>query len=336
MYRFIPLLACLAVSACGTSTPVVAPPTDPTPEPSPEPLPEAAPVCLPADGYGLPSWLDGREVEVCVSSNEAVCLGYDLDTGTVTRRTPPSDEALTARLARQGFEILDAELIAQNKNTHTLCAPSGSPCKDIQLGKGRANWRSQNADKSLTVYSMGPTDADFSHIASHNFLVFETATGKLIKKHTFRDASLRCGGAYFVDNFLVVAVDVCAGPGGNTWFLDPKSGKKIDEIGGENQFGAYHPEVWVLDDKILFLEQTGTRFAIHDRKSGKFQRIVDLSPDDELVQKTDPYGNQLWVLPDGDALITLTGESTGLMLRVDSQSLVVEQRITIPRCKSAE
>jgi hypothetical protein len=118
--------------------------------------------------------------------------------------------------------------------------------------------------------------------------------------------------------------------------MDPKSGKKISDIGGKEQFGEYQPGVWVLDDTIAFLEQTGTRFAIHDRKSGKFQRIVDLSPDDELIQKTDPYGNQLWVLPDGDALITLTGESTGLMLRVDRATLTTEARLQVPRCAPTE
>jgi hypothetical protein len=325
-------LSFLALS-CGTSQVASTPEPVAPPEPVPPPVVEA-PVCLDPLAFSFPAiHVEGDTVEYC-GGGDTVCVVYDLGTGALSRREPPTEAVFLARSVRTDVELLDAEAIKSAGRTHELCAPAGSPCKTVKLGEGRAHWRSHSADGKLTVYSMEPDDEAPLDKSKMRFLVFDRLTGRLIKTHVFQDGSLRCGGARFVGNLLLVAVDVCAGPGGEAWFMDPRTGRKLANVGGEGPFGQYDPAVWVHDKIVAVLEQTGTRFALHDVETGAFLRFVEPFPMDELMP--EPYGNGLWMRPDGDALLTLTGEAVGVVLRIDGQTFALKARYDAPRCPRAE
>lgn len=321
---------CALLTALGASPALAA---APVPEPAAriEAARPAPPACVPAGEAGV--WFDGTAVELCVWAPEATCFGFDPTTRALTTRPAPTDAVRTARYAPAGVEVLDAEALATAGNRHTVCAPAGAPCKEVPLGEGRVRWRSFSEDGRMVVYSVGPSDDDVATARRlHRFLVFATATGKLLKKHTYRNNSMLCGGARFVGDLLLVAVDVCAGPGGEAWFLNPKTGKHLGGVGGRGYFGAYQPSVWLRETDIVLLEQGGKRVAVHDRKTGAFERIVALVPEDALP--TEAYGSTLFPRPDGDALVTLSGESSGTVLRLDSAALKVRERIVAPRCQT--
>jgi hypothetical protein len=331
-------LALGLVAACG-STPAPAPSAPATPPPPPEPAtePVAAPSpgpapCLPAGEPWLnAAWYAEGVVELCLGGESQSCFGFDLATRALTPVPAPSDQARVDRALLPGVERLDAAALEAAGNRHSVCASDRGPCREVTLGEGRVEWRSFSADGAMVVYSLTPSEPD-AQIGrrGHAFVVFEVATGKLLKRHTFKDDSLICGGARFVGDLLFVAVDLCAGPAGVAWFMDPKTGRRLGDVGGPGPFGQYQPAVWLRERDVVVLEQTGLRLSVHDRRTGAYLRTVTLATEGELA--TEPYGNGLFPLPDGDALVTLTGESLATVLRVDGTTLAVRERVEAPRC----
>lgn len=337
MRRFFGLCGMLALVGCPAVKPMVTPLTEKpeVAEDAAEALPEPDEVvapCLAVDDLGALdwTWLDGTRLELCAGYDPVMCVGLDAATGAWETRSVPDEAEKSARTRRSGAELLDVEAIEAAGGEHEFCAPGGERCHTAKLGKGRPVWRSFSGDGAMVAYTLhvGAVEMDFPDAMA--FLVFDTATGKLLKKHVNRDENFRCGGARFVDRWLLVGLDVCAGPGGIAWLMDARSGRKVADIGGKESFGNYEPQVHVMADAIAVLEQTGTRFAVHDRKTGAFRRIVEVVPYGEL--ETEAYGNTLWALPDGDLLIALNGVSTGTVPRVDGATLGLKQRYQIARC----
>jgi hypothetical protein len=326
------LLALLA--GCGSGfagAPVSPAPVAPAVAPV-APAVTAAPPCLPSGEPWLDaSWYADGVAELCVGGESMSCFAFDLATRALSPVEAPTDEARVTRATPPGVERLDASALAAAGHRHTLCAPGGAPCKEVALSEGHVQWRSFSADGSMVVYSVAPSeDALAPGRRRHAFVVFATATGRLLGRHVFKDDSLLCGGARFVGDLLLVSVDVCAGPGGEAWFMDPRSGRRLGDVGGEGPFGAYQPSVWLREADVVVLEQTGTRLSVHDRRSGALLRVVDLVPGG---LPTEPYGNGIFPLPGGDALVTLTGASVGTLLVIDGASLTVRERIEAPRCR---
>ena len=106
--------------------------------------------------------------------------------------------------------------------------------------------------------------------------VWSVAKKKKTAKIAYAKGEYRCGSAWVLDELVYVSASNCMSPAAHGALYSAK-GKKVADIGGSKDFGTYGaPPVQLGDHRWAFLSETGGVIAIHDTKTGKLEKTIDL------------------------------------------------------------
>ncbi|MFO0746738.1 MAG: hypothetical protein U1F43_13860 [Myxococcota bacterium] len=333
-----------APAEADASAPAPAPAEADAAAPAPAPAPADAAVCMRTDmgidDYSLTS-LKGQVFSFCIYDDQAgeasgftSCFAYDLAASTLKKEPPPPAPPADGPEPKHA---LDGDGWKVDLDAHTVSVCAGGDCKPLALdGKVPTEFLppSVSEDKTMIVVTLqeGGTAEEGGTAWAY---VYDVATRKRLAKKKLAEDSYICGGASFVGNTVLVAMDVCAGPGGTAWLADPKKLTKIADLGPED-FGRYAPQ-WqrVEGDRWAFLEQGGRSVVVQDVVSGKVVSRLDLSEQFPLVEgarDVPAYGGDFEVLDGGGYLVALPGPGIGRLLVLDAKLAAVAKVHDLPRC----
>lgn len=327
----MPVSIALLSTACGTATPVK------KVEPEP-PVVVVPPACIPHDSeYFLRPTLTGNVLDFCTDNagEQAECWRFDLASDTLTRAAfiPELPEEIVSDKESGPHWQLD-----RGTNTLAVCVDP-SACKPVKLPAKhviRAGTSpSASADGTMVVATLSSGgEADVPWAA-----VYDVKSGKQIAKKKIGEGSYTCGGASFIGNTVLVATDVCAGPGGQAWLARPSDLKKIAGVGDEG-FNQYAPDFRPLasDDRYVFLETGGRSLLVQDVKTGKVLSKVALKDQftsfgegEDLSWNVPATGGFLWRQTDGTWVTGLEGTAMKVVV-IDAEARNKVGVHTVPRC----
>lgn len=107
--------------------------------------------------------------------------------------------------------------------------------------------------------------------------IWSVAKKKKTAKIAYAKGEYRCGTAWVLDDLIYVSASTCMSPSAHGALYSLK-GKKLADIGGSKDFGTYSNggPVQIGDHRWAFLSETGGVIAIHDSRTGKLEKTIDL------------------------------------------------------------
>jgi hypothetical protein len=361
-----PVATSVATSATNASADAAAPgdaapaaPYDTAPEPAEvapaeaTAAPTAAPCVAKEEATGLERLtLTGAVVGFCIPDPNGgelalSCFDFDLATDTLTKKAPPAAPKPEAAGAPNDNTLSSGPHWKLDRTANKLDAcPLPDACKALDLD-GKVLHEDMTASESADgkyLVTILDTKSESAPVAPWVY-VYELATGKRVAKKKVGDDSYTCGTASFVGNTVLVALDVCAGPGGIAWLAKPTSLAKIADLGPKD-YNQFDPQFVALGgDEFAFLEAGARTVMVTYGVPGKVVRRLDLSshfPTPEGYEAPDipPYGGTIDLLDpavagavgNGRILVTLSDGGFGKLLVIDATAERVVKVHELPRC----
>lgn len=308
--------------------------------------------------------LTGAVVGFCVADPNGgelalACFDFDLATGTLTKKPSPAAPAPAAVDAPADTQASGAHWKLDRTANKLDACPLPDACKALDLdGKvlREGMTASESADGKYLVTILD-TKSESAPVAPWVY-VYEIASGKRVAKKKVGDDSYTCGTASFVGNTVLVALDVCAGPGGIAWLAKPTNLAKIADLGPKdyNQFDPQFVPLGgdefvagkrsaVFASEFAFLEAGARSVMVQNVVTGKVVRRLDLSshfPTPEGYEAPDipPYGGTIDLIDpavagavgNGRILVTLSDAGFGKLVVIDGAVEHVVKVHELPRC----
>ena len=261
----------VVAAGCGGGTKKVAPPVKVATKPVRKPVKKKPPppVCV-AQGeqsvIGM-STADGDLVQFCVAdgSGGSQCYGVELDQKKFDKlATPPIPQSPTMASPAARLQSTPQDV--------TVCTGDGA-CKTLKprVKKGE-NPIEAAINGQGTIVAMLLGDAESGKGEAQ---VWSVAKKKKLASIKYAKGDYRCGTTHVLDELVFVSAGVCSGPAARGALYSTK-GKKIADLGGKD-FGTYGTvPVQIGDHRWAFLSETGGVIAIHDSKTGKLEKTIDL------------------------------------------------------------
>lgn len=317
-----------------------------------EAAPAAAPCVAKEEATALERLtLTGTVVGFCIPDPHGgelalSCFDFDLATDALTKKAPPAApkpapvDAPPETLFSGPHWKLD-----RTANKLDIC-PSPDACKALDLD-GKVVHEDATASESadgkylvtlLAIKQEGNPGAPWVY-------VYDLASGKRVAKKQVGDDSYTCGTATFIGNTVLVALNVCAGPGGAAWLAKPTNLAKIADLGPKD-YGQFDPQFVPLEgDQFAFLEQGARSVMVQNVATGKVVRRLDLSnlfPTPEGYEAPDipPYGGTIdpigpsaaGAVGNGRILVTLSDAGFGKLVVIDATAEHIVKVHELPRC----
>ena len=263
-------LAWLA-AGCGSTTKKVESPVKVTTKPVKKPVKKPPPVCVPQSEQSVigMSAADGDLVQFCVADGNggSQCFSVELDSKKLEKLTrPPIPQAATLATPVARLQSTPSEV--------TVCTgDSDSTCKALKPRiKKSDNPIEAAVNGQGTVVAMLLGDAESGKGVAE---VWSVAKKKKLASIKYAKGDYRCGTAFVLDDLVFISAGVCAGPAARGALYTTK-GKKVADLGGKD-FGTYGTvPIQLGDHRWAFLSETGGVIAIHDSKTGKLEKTIDL------------------------------------------------------------
>lgn len=297
-----------------------------TPEPTPDPVAPTGPMaCAPTfDGSNalavVSAWSEGSTVHLCLgppwpddaeSAAGTACMAFDATRGTYTqevRATPPA----TPTLPR--VEVAD--------NVVRVCPRlDDADCRAVPIANVPAEAPIEAGDVSVNprgdrlVVAVGAQELEERYAQ-----VYDLDTTEQVARFKISEGSYLCQSPQWLGERLFIHANVCAGPGGVSWAVDPADGTHRFTVGANgaeiNTYGAQpvhaRGEVWG------FLDAFAAEVVLQDVKTGESVAAVSLkgyfpkytSPSSENTTALVPFG-------DGDLAVVLSDEAAGVVVILD-------------------
>ncbi len=188
-----------------------------------------------------------------------------------------------------------------------VCVGDGDMCKPLKPKiKPGENPIEAAINGKGTVVAMLLGDAEAGKGVAEVWSVGKKS--KKVGSIKYAKGDYRCGTTYVTDDLVFVSAGVCAGPAARGALYSVK-GKKVADVGGKD-FGTYNTvPVEIGDHRWAFLSETGGVIAIHDSKTGKLEKTIDLLA--------------LWSGADDDAGATGGNPGESVLLRGSDGKLLV-------------
>lgn len=256
--------------------------------------------CVPAEVSGVIGGLDpeiarleGAAVEECgLLGEERKCVVTDLTTGA--RSVLAVDEYDVKRMPSYPAGFDDGIVRDEKRPVVKVCMSAETGCKDLDAGQiltGRFN-----ADRSQVVL----TTWDGGRKAR----LYDTASLELKQAFDIAEGDVPdCTFTSFAGNQLVMSTGPCTG-GGTSWILDPATGKKVAEIGGDKPFfikdGQFVAVPQAGANAWAFRSADGDHVVMQDVVTGEVLARLDLK---EAVGDTIPKHEGAWILNHESGLV---------------------------------
>jgi len=292
----------LALGACGRS----APPGDPRPAPSADAAPAAtsdvaaeedepaAPDCVPNAVAAVIGSLEpelarieGESVELCgLIDDGRSCVALNLESGL--RTTLAVDENDVKRIPEYPSGFDDGIIRDEKRPLVKVCLSAETGCKDLHAGQVlAARFDATRSQVVITSWDDGMRKAK----------IYDPATLEL--KHAF-DISPGdlpdCTFASFVGQNLLISTGPCTG-GGTSWLLDPATGAKVADVGGDSPLfirdGEFAAVPQAGENIFAFRSADGDTVVLQDVTTGVVSARLDL---EEAVGDSTPKHDGAWVL----------------------------------------
>jgi len=211
---------------------------------------------------------NARAVRFCVSDGAETnkCYRIDLDSGELTRlHEPPQAQSIAVAGDQARVETTPTEV--------NVC--KGTACQSFRprVPKDAENPidAHTNAAGTIAAVFLGDTDAGKGIVE-----VWDVAKGKKRAKIRYANGDHKCGTGQVIGDLVYISASVCSGPAA-TGAIYSARGRKLADVGGK-QFGTYGTTAIQLDASTwAFLEENATRIALHDGKTGKLTKVLDVS-----------------------------------------------------------
>lgn len=254
---------------------------------------------------GMSSAEDGL-VSFCVAdgNGESQCYEVELERKKYERLPKPP-------LPQPATLATPAARVRSTASEVRVCVGDGDTCKSLKPKvKAGENPIEAAINSQGTMVAMLLGDADAGKGVAEVWSV-----GKKTKKLgtiKYAKGDYRCGTANVLDDLVFVSAGVCAGPAARGALYSPK-GKKVADVGGKD-FGTYNTvPVEIGDHRWAFLSETGGVIAIHDSKTGKLEKTIDLltlwsgATDDEAATPAGNPGESVLLRGGDGKLLVVTG-----------------------------
>lgn len=337
----------LATAACKSEKPTPAP-ADTAAVPAPAPtdaapaLPDAAALpadataeapkdCVPSDVADVIGGLDpelarleGSGVELCGLMGEArKCVVVDLTTGL--RSVLAVEELDVKRLPDYPAGFDDGIIRDDARPVIKVCLSAETGCKDLHAGQiMTAHFDATRTQVVLASWDDGKRKAK----------VYDTASLEL--KHSFdiSEGDLPdCTFAGFAGKQIVVSTGSCSG-GGTSWLIDPATGNKVADIGGDKPIfirdGHYAAVPAAGENAFAFRAADGDSVVMQDVVTGAVLGRLDLK---EAVGDTTPKHEGAWMLVHEAGLVLVESRPVpDSVYVVDPKAMTVKQSLIPKPC----
>lgn len=268
--------------------------------------------------------IEGTGVEVCGLLGEArKCVVTDLASGT--RSVLDVDDDDVDRLPDYPAGFSDGIIRDDKRPVVKICLSAETGCKDLHTGQVlSARFDAARERVVLTTLDDGKKAK-----------VYDTATLELKQSFDIGEGTLPdCTFATFVGARLLVSSGACTG-GGKSWLLDPATGEKVADIGGD-------APIFVKDGHLVATPQAGENawafrsadgdaVVLQDVASGAVLGRLNLK---DTVGDTTPKYDGAWILNHELGLVLV--ESRPLpdsLYVVDAKTMKVEKTLMPRPCE---
>jgi len=333
MSRRAAVIVALSLTACGSSPEVKKTVVERPVEAVPAPAPVA---CIPADTeyFQDTSFADSAYRFCTQGESGPACWRFDITTDTLTPfAAPPEASEAEPPDVSSGPHWR----YTKSANKLELCVSDDS-CRVVKLPAKLVMHEytkpSASADGTMVVATLSSGEMS----VKPTIVTWDVASGKQLARQKVGDDSYTCGGGEFVGNTVLIALNVCAGPGGLAWLAKPKDLKKIADLGPKD-YGQYGPIALPLDgDDYLFLEQGARSVMVQNVTTGKVVSRLDLGPQYKKIEDSEDVGydvpadgGAIWKLSSGGYAVALEG-SAGKIAVVDASGTKLVSIHPVPRC----
>jgi hypothetical protein len=257
------------IPACGGKQKPAPEPVAPAPRPKPAPPPP--PVCVKAGAemslIGMATAGEGG-ASFCVSDGADAnqCFHVDLAAREYSKLAqPPKAQPLTLAEAEARVETTATEIKVSLGETQKIVKP--------RVPKGAENPIDArvNAAGTLALVFLGDAEAG-KGIAE----VWDVTKARKLSVIRYAKGDYKCGTGQVLGDLVYISSSVCAGPAAKGALYSAR-GKKLADVGGKD-FGTYGTmAVQASETAWAFLEESGTRIALHDGKTGKLTKTLDVA-----------------------------------------------------------
>jgi hypothetical protein len=266
----IAVLGAASLAACGGSDTKPAAPEVAAP-PKPKAPPPPPPVCVKAGAemslIGMATAGEGG-ASFCVSDGADTnqCFHVDLAAGEYSKLAqPPKAQPLTVAEPEARVETTATEV--------KVC--KGEDCKVVKprVPRGAENPIDArvNATGTLALVFLGDAEA-----GKGTAEVWDVLKARRLATIRYGKGVHTCGTGQLLGDAVYISSSVCAKPVARGTLYSSR-GKKLGDVGGKD-FGTYGTTAVQVDDtRWAFLEESGTRIAIHDARTGKLSKALDVS-----------------------------------------------------------
>lgn len=269
------------------------------------------------------SRLEGGAVEVCgLMGEDRRCVVTDL---TTNARSVLEVEELDVHRMPSYPAGFDDDIIRDEKRPVVkVCLSAEQGCKDLDAGQIlTARFDATRSQVVLTTWDGG-----------RKARVYDTATLEL--KHTIDIADGEvpdCTFARFVGANLVVSTGPCTG-GGTSWLVEPATGKKVADIGGETPVfikdGLFVAVPQAGENAWAFRSADGDHVVMQDVVTGAVLGRLDLK---EAVGDTTPKHDGAWILNHEAGLVLVESRPVpDSIYVVDPKTMVVRKTLLPQPC----
>jgi len=206
---------------------------------------------------------DETSASFCVSDGEEAneCFHVDLEASKFEKLdAQPKPQALTLAESEARIETTPTEI--------KVC--KGEDCKVVKpkVPKNAENPIDARVNAAGTMALVFPS----AGLAE----VWSVDKGKKLTAVKYAKGEYKCGTGQILDELLYISVSNCSGPAAKGYLYSSK-GKKLADVGGKD-FGTYNTlPIQVDENTWAFLEESGTQVALHDGKTGKLIKAIDVS-----------------------------------------------------------
>jgi hypothetical protein len=257
------------VPACGGKQKPAPEPVVEAPKPKPPPPPP--PVCVQAGAemslIGMATAGEGG-ASFCVSDGADAnqCFHVDLASKEYSKLAqPPKAQPLTLAETEARVETTATDITVSRGEDKKVLKP--------KVPKGAENPLDArvNAAGTLALVFLGDAEAG-KGVAE----VWDVTKARKLSVIRYAKGDYKCGTGQVLGDLVYISSSVCAGPAAKGALYSSR-GKKLADVGGKD-FGTYGTlGVQASDTTWAFLEESGTRIALHDGKSGKLIKSLDVA-----------------------------------------------------------
>lgn len=267
------------------------------------------------------SRLNGGAVEVCGLMGEARrCVVTDLASNA--RSVLEVEELDVDRMPSYPAGFDDDIIRDEKRPVVKVCLSAEQGCKDLDAGQIlTARFDATRSQVVMTTWDGG-----------RKARVYDTATLEL--KHTIDIAEGEvpdCTFARFVGANLVVSTGPCNG-GGTSWLVEPATGKKVADIGGETPLfikdGQFVAVPQAGENAWAFRSADGDHVVMQDVVTGAVLGRLDLK---EAVGDTTPKHDGAWVLNHESGLVLVESRPVPDSIYVVDPKTMVVGKTLLPR-----